>query len=381
MRYLIIILASLMLVGCVGIDSSYRIDPRYTSNIPLKNEYWNVVDKNGPKSSEEAINLLKKRSELDPIEGLWIDNSNNTKYLIILENINFSIYRVEGPYLNIRGIKDGTIFRSAGSRVYQGQEAIIVGDQIRAAGPVTYRLVNYHFLELTATFVGGKKYNYSRTYPEMKKSEVGTPSSGGSTTSKKGASGTAFFVNNKGNIVTNNHVVERCSGPVKLFYNRKEYIAKIIAKDGNLDLAALSSDVTPSEYLKLSNKPGDKLDRVVVAGYPLGHKISDELKVTSGIVSATKGWKDNINEFQIDAALNPGNSGGPVVNDAGNLFGVAVAGLADRQNLNFAIKSKAVKDFLDVNKVSYSTATVEFDMDNKKRLKLLEESTVFIFCN
>jgi len=200
--------------------------------------------------------------------------------------------------------------------------------------------------------------------------------------SKSGpSSGTAFFVNNKGNIVTNNHVVERCSGPVKLFYNKKEHTAKIVAKDGNLDLAVLSSDVKPSQYLKLSKKSGDKLDRVIAAGYPLGHKISDELKVTSGIVSATKGWKDNINEIQIDAALNPGNSGGPVVNDAGNLLGVAVAGLKDRQNLNFAIKSKAVKDFLDVNKISYSTAAMDFDMDNKKRLKLLEESTVFIFCN
>jgi S1-C subfamily serine protease len=198
---------------------------------------------------------------------------------------------------------------------------------------------------------------------------------------KRSASGTAFFVNNKGNIVTNNHVVDGCSGPIKILYDKKDYQAKLISKDGNLDLAVLSSDIKPNQYLKLSKKSGDKLDRVVAAGYPLGYKISDELKLTAGIVSATKGWKDNINEFQIDAALNPGNSGGPVVNDAGNLFGVAVAGLADRQNLNFAIKSKAVKDFLDVNKVSYSTATVEFDMDNKKRLKLLEDSTVFIYCN
>lgn len=198
---------------------------------------------------------------------------------------------------------------------------------------------------------------------------------------RRGASGTAFFVNNKGNIVTNNHVVEGCSGPIKVLYNRKDYQAKLISRDGTIDLAVLSSDIKPNQYLKLSKKSGDKLDRVVAAGYPLGYKISDELKLTAGIVSATKGWNDNINEFQIDAALNPGNSGGPVVNDAGNLFGVAVAGLADRQNLNFAIKSKAVKDFLDVNKVSYSTATMEFDMDNKKRLKLLEDSTVFIYCN
>jgi S1-C subfamily serine protease len=198
---------------------------------------------------------------------------------------------------------------------------------------------------------------------------------------KRGGSGSAFFINSKGSIVTNNHVVEVCSGNIKIIHNKKEITASIIAKDEKLDLAVLSSNIKPQQFIKLSKKSGEKLDKVVTAGYPLGYRISDELKFTSGIVSATKGWKDNINEFQIDAALNPGNSGGPVVNDAGNLFGVAVAGLVDRQNLNFAIKSKAVKDFLDVNKVSYSTATVEFDMDNKKRLKLLEDSTVFIYCN
>jgi V8-like Glu-specific endopeptidase len=222
---------------------------------------------------------------------------------------------------------------------------------------------------------------FALEFIKTKRAQDKSPGADESKASKKGASGSAFFVNNKGNIVTNNHVIERCSGPVKVLYNKKEYTAKVIAKDGTLDLAVLNSDVKPNQYLKLSKKSGDKLDRVVAAGYPLGYKISDELKLTAGIVSATKGWKDNINEFQIDAALNPGNSGGPVVNDAGNLFGVAVAGLTDRQNLNFAIKSKAVKDFLDVNKVSYSTAAVEFDMDNKKRLKLLEDSTVFIYCN
>jgi hypothetical protein len=198
---------------------------------------------------------------------------------------------------------------------------------------------------------------------------------------KKSGSGSAFFINKKGYIITNSHVIEGCPREISVRHDRKAGSANLIVKDANLDLAVLSTNLIPVQFIKLSKNSGDKLDRVVAAGYPLGYKISDELKFTSGIVSATKGWKDNINEIQIDAALNPGNSGGPVVNDAGNLVGVSVAGLADRQNLNFAIKSKAVKDFLDVNKVSYSTATVEFDMDNKKRLKLLEDSTVFIYCN
>jgi S1-C subfamily serine protease len=208
-----------------------------------------------------------------------------------------------------------------------------------------------------------------------------SPTFSSTSKTKKGGSGSAFFINKKGYIITNNHVIESCPRDIIVSHNRKAGSANLVVKDANLDLAVLSTNLIPVQFIKLSKNSGEKLDRIVVAGYPLGEKISDELKLTSGIVSATKGWKDNINEFQIDAALNPGNSGGPVVNDAGNLVGVSVAGLANRQNLNFAIKSKAVKDFLDVNKVSYSKAMMEFDMDNKKRLKLLEDSTVFIYCN
>lgn len=143
-----------------------------------------------------------------------------------------------------------------------------------------------------------KKYNlqtaYSNTDFKCEKSHnISASKPGGSESSKVGSSGSAFFINNKGNIITNNHVVERCGGPVKVLYNKKEYSAKAVAKDGTLDLAVLSSDIKPNQYLKLSKKSGDKLDRVVAAGYPLGYKISDELKLTAGIVSATKGkkWK------------------------------------------------------------------------------------------
>ncbi len=129
-----------------------------------------------------------------------------------------------------------------------------------------------------------KKYNlqttYSNTDYKCEKSHIISASKpGGSDSGKGGSSGSAFFVNNKGNIITNNHVVERCSGPVKVLYNKKEFTAKVVSKDGTLDLAVLSSDIKPNQYLKFSKNSGDKLDRVVAAGYPLGYKISDELKL------------------------------------------------------------------------------------------------------
>jgi|LakMenE01Jun11ns_1017448.scaffolds.fasta_scaffold9888914_2 S1-C subfamily serine protease len=344
-----------------------------------------------------AINLKAQSNAifnrlLDPVEGRWIaiDGAETTTLEIRKDGMDKFLIVYESS-------KDKFFLplNKGAAGVYYGT---VTNDKGKGSIQLSQININRIYFKISAKNNFGseesKQAYFNRSYPldfyshnsQFNKSVGSKPSTGDSQEKpndkqRKGASGSAFFINNKGNIVTNNHVIERCSGPVKVLYNKKEYAAKVIAKDGTLDLAVLNSDLKPNQYLKLSKKSGDKLDKVVAAGYPLGYKISDELKLTAGIVSATKGWKDNINEFQIDAALNPGNSGGPVVNDAGNLFGVAVAGLADRQNLNFAIKSKAVKDFLDVNKVSYSTATIEFDMDNKKRLKLLEDSTVFIYCN
>ena len=118
-----------------------------------------------------------------------------------------------------------------------------------------------------------------------------------------------------------------------------------------------------------------------MAGFPLGKSLSDDLKFTQGIVSSLKGFENNTNQIQIDAALNPGNSGGPIVNTNGELLAVAVSGLTESQNINFGIKSKSVKDFLEVNFFSPAIGSMNYGMNNKKLLKLLEESTGYIYCN
>jgi len=371
-RTLIIILASLMLVGCSGIDS------KYTSNIPQKNEYWNVVDKDGPKSSDEAINLLQKRSDLDLIEGLWIDN-NNTTFLIILENRNFSIYRVEGPYLSIRGIKDGTIFRSGGSRVYQAQEAVVVDDKIQAAGPVTYKLINNNSLEITANFAGGQKFYYNRTYPEYKKidDKDSSPSIGAV------VSGTAFFINQNGYLITNHHVIKGCQNKSKISYNKQDIEAVLVASDSNLDLALLKANIKNKNFIKISGKDPKKLQRIIAAGYPLGKRLSDDLKLNSGIISALKGGNDNSNQIQIDASINSGNSGGPIVDEkTGELVAVSVSLIKKEiaTNINFGIKAEAVSSFLKANGLKEPLSNSQVLLKNDEVLKIIEESTVFTYC-
>ena len=196
------------------------------------------------------------------------------------------------------------------------------------------------------------------------------------------SSGTAFFITKDGYLLTNNHVVKGCSIS-KLSYRNKDYDTKLIATDANLDLALLKADIKPNTFVEFSSGDPKKLQKIFVAGYPLGKGLSDDLKITSGIISSLKGFKDNSNEIQVDAAINPGNSGGPIVNESGELIAIAVSGLSKKstESINFGIKADAVRTFLKLNKVSPSISRFNFSSNSDKLLKILEDSTVYTYCN
>ena len=196
------------------------------------------------------------------------------------------------------------------------------------------------------------------------------------------SSGTAFFINNRGYLLTNNHVVEGCTLS-KISYKNKDYDTKLIATDKTLDLALLKVDLKPKSFFTFSKDEAKKLNKVYVAGYPLGKGLSNDLKISSGIVSSLKGFEDNSNEIQIDAPINPGNSGGPIINENGNLVAIAVSGLAKDQTegINFGIKSSAAETFLRSNNISLKKSMYAGIKENDKLLAILEEGTVYTYCN
>ena len=196
------------------------------------------------------------------------------------------------------------------------------------------------------------------------------------------SSGTAFFINNRGHLLTNNHVVEGCTLN-KIVYKNNDYEAKLIATDKALDLALLKTEINPKSFINFSKEGANKLNKIYVAGYPLGKSLSDDLKITSGIVSSLKGYDDNSNEIQIDAPINPGNSGGPIINENGDLVAIAVSGLAKDQTegINFGIKSSAAELFLKSNRVTPKKSMYGGLKDNDKLLEILEEATVYTYCN
>ncbi len=195
------------------------------------------------------------------------------------------------------------------------------------------------------------------------------------------SSGTAFFINNRGNLITNNHVVEGCKLS-KINYFNKEYDTNLISTDKTLDLALLKVDFKPKDFISFSNKEPRKRQTIIVAGYPLGEYLSDDLKINEGKISSLKGFENNSNEITVDLAINPGNSGGPIVNENGQLVAVAVAGMSKEvtEGISFGIKSSAVTNFLKTNKISPDIKLTSFSMNDEKVNQLLEESTVYIFC-
>ncbi len=142
------------------------------------------------------------------------------------------------------------------------------------------------------------------------------------------ASGSGVLISADGYIVTNNHVVEKSDGLLVTLNDKKDYKAKVIGTDPSSDLAVIKIEGNNLPYLNFANSDDVKVGQWVLAiGYPLNL----ETTVTSGIVSA-KSRSIGINSrnsdapiesfIQTDAAVNPGNSGGALVNTNGELIGI-----------------------------------------------------------
>jgi len=162
------------------------------------------------------------------------------------------------------------------------------------------------------------------------------------------ALGSAFFVDSSGLLITNYHVIASEVDPKYKGYSRL-YIrmgdstspripARVIGWDKALDLALIKTEMTPDYVFSVVDCVIPNVgDTVVAIGSPVGF----EKTVTSGIVSALGRRFLQIGDvYQIDAAVNHGNSGGPVIDGEGRLVGIVFAGIDQLQGLNFAIPSE-----------------------------------------
>ena len=204
----------------------------------------------------------------------------------------------------------------------------------------------------------------------------------------KVASGTGFYVSNSGHIITNYHVIEGCKD-VKAHSKGRELDAVIIANDRANDLAVLKISESPDYFFALSQDSPYPLQDIIVAGYPFGDAVSSSVKFTRGIVSSLTGINNNYSEIQIDAALQPGNSGGPIMDDYGNVIAVAVAKLDEDiikedfgvipENTNFGVKVSAVKNLMEGNRITFKVPNTLI-IDKQELSRQATDGTVYLTC-
>ncbi|PBQ34812.1 serine protease [Sphingobacteriaceae bacterium] len=159
--------------------------------------------------------------------------------------------------------------------------------------------------------------------------------------------GSGFLFSSDGYLFTNSHVIHHAKTIKVVMFDGTRHNATLIGEDPMNDLAILkisAADFTPA---KLGEPSGLKIGQLVIAiGNPLGFQHT----VTSGIISAlgrtmtTQAGNTMDSMIQTDAALNPGNSGGPLVNGAGEVIGVNTAMINGAQNICFAISIDTAKE-------------------------------------
>jgi serine protease Do len=175
-------------------------------------------------------------------------------------------------------------------------------------------------------------------------------------------SGTGFFVTTDGRIITNAHVIRDCS-EIRVGTGQGNFVdARLVAKDTTNDLALLKVDFNSPHIasLRFAVRLGENIE---VFGYPLSQVLATTGNFMTGNVTALAGIGDDTRYIQISAPVQPGNSGGPLLDENGNLVGIVTSKLnvikalknaGDiPQNVNFAIKASVIASFLQDNSIKF----------------------------
>ena len=223
-------------------------------------------------------------------------------------------------------------------------------------------------------------------------------------------SGSGFFVSKMGHVITNAHVVQNCNKVTIGDNANKQVPAELINTDKSNDLALLklstlemasaesksliqklSIAVIPLASKGLLRSEDVRLgEKVLVAGYPFGDFFSNSIKVTTGVVSSTRGAGDDSGQFQLDAAVQPGNSGGPIYDSRGNIVGVVVAQLDKLkmakaigslpENVNFGIKASTVRQFLMSSGLPSKKADQAIEKSTEQLAEIAQNQALMVMC-
>ena len=175
-------------------------------------------------------------------------------------------------------------------------------------------------------------------------------------------SGTGFYVGRTGHVLTNRHVIYGCQRVEIQRPNGPGTALNLVGEDEGNDLALLQetgAQIRPVVF-RATTRTLRNGEPSIALGYPI-REVLGSLIVTSGIISSLSGGKGDASRFQMQTPIQPGNSGGPVFDETGQLIGVSVAriervGGRNIQNVNFAVKADVARKFIESHGVQVEQA-------------------------
>ena len=204
-------------------------------------------------------------------------------------------------------------------------------------------------------------------------------------------SGSGIVITPNGLILTNEHVVRQCDSLQVVLDSTRTVRATLRAADAARDLALLAVEESFPLAVPVRQDGAPRLgEPVAVIGYPLVNVLSAQPNVSFGHVNSTVGVKGNPAQMQIDVPIQRGNSGGPVLDAAGNLIGIVVSKLDALklakstgdlpQNINFAIRGDVVRSFLEAQHVNFTASSASSKLENTEIAHRGTAVTVLVRC-
>jgi len=197
------------------------------------------------------------------------------------------------------------------------------------------------------------------------------------------ATGTGFAISNSGDLITNFHVIDGAENIIVVDTNKEEYKVTVISKDPVNDVALIKIDKKTKGLPLVQSAKTKKGHDVLTLGYPLVSIQGQEQKATFGRINSLSGIKDDIRMFQIDIPIQPGNSGGPMLNKEGEVVGVITSTLNQiitlresgslPQNVNFAVKSDYILPL--VNNIDTNVR----DISNTSFVEIIEDAEQSVY--
>lgn len=344
------------------------------------------------KSEQELIAIIE--SSQDPICGIY--EQNEARYACVLEGNTYKLIRLnDSQDMTWRfGDERASFNKTAVPGAYKGNYRNIYtkenkkdcsfiwnGDFLEIM--YKYTVPGYWFMDF---YVPLKEEEAHETYTKIYSASNNRTSSNDS----EQWSGSGFALLN-GYVVTNNHVADDAS-EIQIYGIDGDfttgYKAKVIGKDKVCDIALLQIvDYKNDKYWEsvpysISKTMADVGESIYALGYPLIGTMGEEVKLTTGIISSRSGFEGDVTNYQISAPIQPGNSGGPLFNENGELVGIICAKHTGAENAGYAIKTSylfnLIESVADTNIIPTNNELKGLSLKNQ--VKILRDYTFLIKC-